>query len=217
MTKNGRTRTIRVDPMDPEEDAIRRAVACLREDGIVAYPTETFYGLAVDARSGTACAKLYDVKGRPREKALPVILAASGDLAAVAKRITPDARMLSERFWPGPLTLVVEARPGLAAASPDGSLAVRVSGALLPRRLCRAFGGPLTSTSANRSGSAPPTTARAVLDDLGDRVDLVLDGGTCPGGLPSTIVDVRGARPALVREGRIPFSGVLRALGASKS
>lgn len=213
MAEDRSQRTIPVDSLDPEEDALRRAATLLRQGGIVGYPTETFYGLAVDATSGPACAKLFEVKGRPGEKALPCVIASAGDLEALAERIPPAAEVLSRRFWPGPLTLVIQARSNLAAASGDGSVAVRVSGLALVRRLCQAFGGPLTATSANRSGSPPPISAREVLDQLGEQVDLILDGGESPGGLPSTIVDVRGARPILVREGVVPFSEVLLALG----
>jgi L-threonylcarbamoyladenylate synthase len=209
--------TIPVDPRAPDEDAIQRAVSILEDGGIVAYPTETFYGLAVDASSVAACARLFEVKGRPKDKALPCVIASAGELPALARRITPDARVLSERFWPGPLTLVVDARSGLAAASRDGSVAVRVSGLALARRLCRAFGGPLTATSANRTGSPAPTSAVDVRAGLGDTIDLVLDGGVCPGGLPSTIVDVRGDRPALLRSGKIPYDEVQRALISRKS
>jgi L-threonylcarbamoyladenylate synthase len=216
MTRR-RPTTIPVDPMDPDEEAVRRAVAVLREDGVVACPTETFYGLAVSAASPGACEELFAVKGRPRYKAFPCVIASIDDLASVARTVSPLAARLAKRFWPGPLTLVVEARSALAAASEDGSIAVRVSGLPLVRRLCRSFGGPLTATSANRSGSVPPTSAAAVVAGLGERIDLVLDGGRSPGGLPSTIVDVRGTRPTLVREGAIAFCDVLRALDASKS
>jgi L-threonylcarbamoyladenylate synthase len=216
-TASGSAEILRVDPADPDEDVLERAAQLLRDGGIVAYATETFYGLAADATSPSACAALFELKGRPRGKALPCVIASASDLASVARTVSPDAAALSRRFWPGPLTLVVEAGAGLAAASEDGSVAVRVSGLPLARRLCRTFGGPLTATSANRSGSSPPTSPGAVLADLSDRLDLVLDSGATPGGLPSTIVDVRGARPTLVREGRIPFSEVLRALETSKS
>lgn len=214
MAEARNRRTIPVDPLEPDENVIRRAVALLREGGIVAYPTETFYGLAVDAANGSACKKLFRVKGRPEARALPCVIACSADLAGLAEPITKAAEALSQRFWPGPLTLIVQAKSTLAAASSDGSVAVRVSGLALARRLCRAFGGPLTATSANRSGTPPPTSAREVLEQLGGQVDLILDGGESPGGKPSTIVDVRGARPSLVREGAVPFSDVLFALGS---
>ncbi|MGH9390892.1 MAG: L-threonylcarbamoyladenylate synthase, partial [Vicinamibacteria bacterium] len=130
----------------------------------------------------------------------------------VARNLGKAALLLAGRFWPGPLTLVVEARPGLAASSPDGGIAVRASSLPLPRDLAEGLGAPVTATSANRSGSPPATTAEEVLSALCSELDLLLDGGPCPGGLPSTIVDVRETPPRLVREGRVPFEEVERAL-----
>ncbi len=205
-------RTLEVDPREPEARVVEEALSVLRQDGIVAYPTETFYGLAADARSRTACDRLFELKGRPREKALPCIVSGIPQLEEVARGLGEAALLLARRFWPGPLTLVVEARPGLAASSLQGSIAVRASGLRLPRDLAEGLGAPVTATSANRSGSAPATTAVEVLSGLGSWLDLVLDGGPCPGGLPSTIVDVRETPPRLVREGRVSFTEVERAL-----
>jgi len=205
-------RTLEVDPREPEARVVEEALSVLREDGIVAYPTETFYGLAADARSRTACDRLFELKGRPREKALPCIVSGVPQFEEVARGLGEAALLLARRFWPGPLTLVVEARSGLAASSREGSIAVRASGLRLPRDLAEGLGAPVTATSANRSGSAPATTAEEVLSGLGSWLDLVLDGGPCPGGLPSTIVDVRETPPRLVREGRVSFTEVERAL-----
>ena len=205
-------RTLDVDPRDPDARVVEEALRVLREGGIVAYPTETFYGLAVDARSRIACARLFKLKGRPPDKALPCIVSGVPQLESVARSLAKAALVLARKFWPGPLTLVVEARPGLAASSPEGGIAVRASGLRLPRELAEGLGAPVTATSANRSGSPPATTAEEVLSDLGAELDLLLDGGPCPGGLPSTIVDVRETPPRLVREGRVPFEEVERAL-----
>lgn len=205
-------RTLRVDPRKPDALVVEEALSVLRKDGIVACPTETFYALAVDARSQIACERVFEVKGRPPEKALPCIVSGIAQLEEVARDPGREALLLARRFWPGPLTLVVDARPGLAAASPEGSIAVRASGLLLPRELARALGAPLTATSANRSGSAPATTAESVAGDIGSEVDLVLDGGPCPGGLPSTILDVRRSPPRLIREGRVPLEEIERVL-----
>lgn len=205
-------RTVDVDPHEPDARVVEEALAVLREGGIVAYPTETFYGLAVDARSRAACDRLFELKGRPPEKALPCIVSGVPQLEEVARSLGKAALLLARKFWPGPLTLVVEARPGLAASSPEGGIAVRASGLRLPRELAEGLGAPVTATSANRSGSPPATTAAEALSELGSELDLLLDGGPCPGGLPSTIVDVRGIPPRLVREGRVPFVAVERAL-----
>ena len=205
-------RTLDVDPREPDARVVEEALAVLREGGIVAYPTETFYGLAVDARSRAACDRLFALKGRPPEKALPCIVSGVPQLEEVARSLGKAALLLARRFWPGPLTLVVEARPGLAASSPEGGIAVRASGVRLARELAQGLGAPVTATSANRSGSRPATTAEEALSELGSELDLLLDGGPCPGGLPSTIVDVREIPPRLVREGRVPFVAVERAL-----
>ena len=205
-------RTLEVDPREPEARVVQEALSVLREDGIVAYPTETFYGLAADARSRAACDRLFELKGRPLQKALPCIVSGVPQLEEVARGLGKTALLLARLFWPGPLTLVVEARPGLAASSPEGGIAVRASGLRLPRDLAEGLGAPVTATSANRSGSAPATTAEEVLSGVGSELDLLLDGGPCPGGLPSTIVDVRETPPRLVREGRVPFEEVERAL-----
>ena len=203
-------RTLDVDPREPDARAVEDAVRVLRGGGIVAYPTETFYGLGVDARNRAACDRLFELKGRPAGKALPCIVSGVPQLEEVGRNLGSSVFLLARTFWPGPLTLLIEAKPGLAASSPDGGLAVRASGLRLPRDLAARLGAPITATSANRSGSPPATTAGEVLSELGPGLDLVLDGGPCPGGLPSTIVDVREAPARLVREGRISFADVER-------
>jgi L-threonylcarbamoyladenylate synthase len=205
---------LEVDPQRPAERVLEAAIAAIRRGGIVAFPTESFYGLAADAWSREACALVFELKGRPKDKALPCIVSGIPQLMEVAATLEPQALSLARRFWPGPLTLVVAGRPGLAAASSDGSIAVRASSLLLARSLPAALGGPVTATSANRADSPPPTTASAVLAELGQGLDLILDGGPAPGGRPSTIVDVRTVPPKLVRPGRIAFEEVLQASGS---
>jgi L-threonylcarbamoyladenylate synthase len=208
-------RALSVDPREPEKAAVDEALRVLREGGIVALPTETFYGLAVDARSAPACRLLFDLKGRPDEKAFPCIVSGLPQMEESALHVEEAARVLARTFWPGPLTLVVAAKPGLAAASSDGSIAVRASSVRLARDLAEGLGAPITATSANRSGEPAATTAAQVASSVGSGVQLILDGGACPGGLPSTVVDVRDLPPRLVREGRVPFAEVSRALGLS--
>ncbi len=205
-------RTLVVDPHEPQKEVVDDALRVLREGGIVAYPTETFYGLAVDARSRPACRRLFELKGRAEEKALPCIVSGLAQFEEAAIALDGAALALARSFWPGPLTLVVEAKPGLAASSPDGSVAIRVSAVRLARDLAEGLGAPITATSANRSGQSAATTAEEVSTSFGSEADLVLDGGPCPGGLPSTIVDVRQASPRLLREGRVPFAKVQRIL-----
>jgi len=199
---------LKVASSRPEPDVMRLAVAPLGRGGVVAYPTETFYGLAASAFDLEGCRRVFEIKGRSLSRALPLILANTSQLADVT--VAPSALMqrLAEEFWPGPLTLVVEALPGVAAASEDGTVALRISSLPVARALASAA-GPVTSTSANVSGSPPAMTAEEVEAGLGDLIDVVLDGGATSGGRASTIVDITGSTPKLVREGRIGFGDVL--------
>jgi L-threonylcarbamoyladenylate synthase len=205
---------IALDATRPDADAIRRAADIIRAGGIVAIPTDTLYGLAVDARDACAVARLFEIKGRAASAAVPVV---AGDLAqarAQAGRITALAERLASRFWPGPLALVVDAHRDLATGvrARDGSVAVRVPAHAAARALALAAGMPLTATSANRSGETPAADARAVVAALGDDVDAVVDAGPAPGGPPSTVVDARGDAPRLVRAGAIAWEAVLESL-----
>jgi len=181
----------------------------LEEHGVVALPTETFYGLAVSVFDKEACERVFEIKGRPSTRALPCIVSGMEQLERVASEIPALAKELSTRFWPGPLTLIVPARATVAAASETGTVAVRVSSLPLARELA-AIAGPVTATSANVSGAPPATTADEVVAQLGDSVNMVLDGGATSGGLASTIVDVTSGKLELVREGAIAFRDVLR-------
>ncbi|MGH9318496.1 MAG: L-threonylcarbamoyladenylate synthase [Vicinamibacteria bacterium] len=210
-------RKLSIDPRRPDPAVLDEAVALLREGGVVAYPTETFYGLGVDARSGAACERLFELKGRPAEKALPCIVSGISQMEQVGRELSREAMALARHFWPGPLTLIVSAKPEIAASSSEGTIALRASGLPAARLLAERLGSPLTATSANASGLPSAATADEVVRQLGHGVDLLLDGGSCPGGLPSTIVDVRGEVPALVREGRVPFEEVMRVLSRASS
>jgi L-threonylcarbamoyladenylate synthase len=191
---------------------IERLGALLRGGGVVAYPTETFYGLGALARDAAALDRLARAKGRPEGKPFPLVAA---DLAMVlgVARMDAVARRLAERFWPGPLTLVLPALPGLPAPITGGTetVGIRVPGSEVARELSRAAGGPIVSTSANVSGGAPPSSAEELDAGLVTRIDAVLDAGPTPGGLPSTVVAVDGERLSLLREGAIPFERIERA------
>ncbi|HEX8908545.1 MAG TPA: L-threonylcarbamoyladenylate synthase [Anaeromyxobacteraceae bacterium] len=191
-------------------ERIADAAALLRAGGIVAYPTETFYGLGALASRHDALERLAAAKLRPEGKPLPLL---AGDLAQVeqvASLAAPLARRLAERFWPGPLTLVLPAAPGLdpLVTAGDDTVAIRIPGSEAARALALAAGGALVSTSANLSGEPPPAEAGALAPVLRSRLDGVLDGGATPGGLPSTIVAVSGDRLRCVREGAVPWSEV---------
>jgi len=204
---------LRVDPIRPSPDILERAAAVLARGGVVAYPTDTLYGLAVDPARESAVEALFKVKARRAEQAIPLVAA---DLTQVERvgRMTPLARVLALRFWPGPLTLVIEARPGIPEAVQGGTgrVAIRIPDHRVAQGLAAAAGGALTSTSANRSGGSPPSTGEEVASALGDEVDLLLDGGSSPGGLPSTIVDVAGDEPLLLRTGAVAWDRVLESL-----
>lgn len=191
---------------------IERLAAVLRSGGVVAYPTETFYGLGALARHAAALERLARAKGRPEGKPLPLVAA---DLAMAEEVAVVDglARRLADRFWPGPLTLVMAAREGLPdpVTGGTGTVGIRVPGSEVARALCRAAGGPVVSTSANPSGAPPPAAAADLDPGLVARIDGVLDAGPAPGGLPSTVVAVEGGRLRLVREGAVAWALVERA------
>ena len=204
-----------VDPLAPDTGAMDRAVRLLAEGQLVAYPTDTLYGLAVDPRSPAAVERLFHAKGRPANLAVPLIAADAGQVARHAGRLTSLARSLAERFWPGPLTLVVDASAELNGRLLAGgrTVAVRVPDHAVARALARALGHPVTATSANRSGAPPATTAAEAAAAFGGDLACVLDGGPAAGVAPSTIVDASGAAPVLLRSGAVPWNRVLAACG----
>lgn len=185
----------------------------MRAGGVVAYPTDTLYGLAVDPRSPAAVQRLFEVKRREPGHAVPLIAADAGQVDQIAV-LTEQARRLTASLWPGPLSLVLDAKPvvvrDLVAA--DGSVAVRVPAHDVARALAASFGFCITSTSANLSGEPPSASPAVVRQSIGDRIDFLLDAGESPGGPPSTIVDLRGPAPRLVREGAVPWERVLRSI-----
>src|SRR5437868_1121086 len=191
------------------------AVRCLRDGGLVAFPTETVYGLGADAGNATAIARLYQAKGRPSFNPL---IAHVGDLAA-AQRIADfnmEAFLLAKAFWPGPLTLVLPKARGcavadLATAGLD-TVAVRVPAHPIAREILRIFDGPVVAPSANLSGHVSPTTAEHVRSDLAGRIDLIVDGGAVEVGVESTIVGCFEA-PMLLRPGGLPREAIERVLG----
>ncbi|MFP4190943.1 MAG: L-threonylcarbamoyladenylate synthase [Candidatus Hydrogenedentota bacterium] len=183
-----------------QSHGFQTAAAILRQDGIVAYPTETVYGLAVNPFSEAALERLLDAKGRDASKGILLIVADSNQLGRVARRVAPEAARLIDAFWPGPLTLLFPARaevPELLLGS-SGKVAVRCPGHATARELCAVFGGPLTSTSANRAGAAPATSIEAI-DVPG--VGAVVNGGMLSAAQPSTLLDPETG--TILREGAI--------------
>ncbi|MGQ0824451.1 MAG: L-threonylcarbamoyladenylate synthase [Actinomycetota bacterium] len=196
--------------------AIERAAELLRAGGLVAFPTETVYGLGADAANAIALRRLYAVKGRPADHPVIVHIPADAGLDAYARAVPDVARELAEQFWPGPLTLVLLRRPAAVTADAAGgreTVGLRVPAEATALALLDAFGGGIAAPSANRFGRVSPTTAAHVHSDLGDDVDLVLDGGPCMIGIESTIVDLSGDSPRIVRVGAIDVAALAPVLG----
>jgi len=194
----------RVLPAD-SQTAIAQAARILTAGGLVAFPTDTVYGVGAHAFDAEAIERLYAAKERPRDKAIPVLLAAAADLPLVTREVPSIAHRLADAFWPGALTLVLPRHPALPAILTAGgdSVAVRVPDHPLVRALVAALGAPLAATSANLSGRPSPDTAEEVATQLGGRVDLILDGGPCPGGVPSTVLDLTLDPPRVLRAGPV--------------
>ncbi|MDX1600742.1 MAG: L-threonylcarbamoyladenylate synthase [Anaerolineales bacterium] len=191
-------RIVRTDAQGME--AARRVLA---KGGLVAFPTDTVYGLGADLHNEAAIERIYQVKQRPKDKAIPVLLAGPDQLDEAARPPGDLAARLANRFWPGPLTLVLPRQSGLPAnLGPGDSVGVRVPDHEFALLLLRDL-GPLAVTSANRSGGEDTRTAQAVYDQIGERVELILDGGRTPGGEPSTVVDCRGGEIKILRRGPI--------------
>lgn len=184
---------------------MEKAVEVLRQGGLVAFPTDTVYGVGAQAFDAQAVRRLYQAKERPGDRAIPLLLADVADLPAVVETVPPLAGRLAARFWPGPLTLVLRKRPVVPDVVTAGgdSVAVRVPDHPVARGLIAALGTPLAATSANRSGQPDPVTAEEVLTQLGGHIDLILDGGPCPGGVPSTVLDLTVSPPAVLRPGPV--------------
>ncbi len=209
------TDLIAVDPLHPEQAAIRRAVECLIRGGLVAFPTETVYGLGAHAFDPSAVRRIFEAKGRPPTDPLIVHLASIADIGAVAVDIPHAVEALGRRFWPGPLTLLVPRRPTLPPEVSAGldTVAVRVPSHPVAQALLQAAGLPIAAPSANRFGHTSPTKARHVMDDLDGRVDLILDAGPTDWGIESTILDPMQSPPVLLRPGGISLVELESVLG----
>lgn len=191
---------------------IDRAVETLKQDGIVAFPTDTIYGLGAGVFNDKAVAKIYQVKQRPRNLALPVLLADVSQVSVVASSVSGLAQFLMKRFWPGGLTLVLSKANALSdsVTACSGKVAVRVPNHLVPITIIRKLGMPVIGTSANISDKPAALTAQEVEAQLGSKVDLIINGGRCPGGKESTVVDITGEAPVILRQGIISDSDIVR-------
>ena len=217
MRANGDATTVSTTIVPASEAAITDAARRLRDGGLVAFPTETVYGLGGDATNDSAVASIFAAKGRPRFNPLIVHLPDLAEAEAIAV-FDERARKAARRFWPGPLTLVLRRREDsgvslLASAGLD-TLAIRVPAHPVAQALLRQAGRPLAAPSANRSGRVSPTEAAHVASELDDQVALILDGGRCGVGVESTVLDLSGETPALLRPGGVTIEALTEALGS---
>jgi len=193
--------------------AIKHALDVLNHGGLIAFPTDTVYGLAAMAFNEASIESLYVIKGRNSTRAIAVLIGDLADLGHVVSEITPSAQKLAQKFWPGPLTLVVPGNPQLPQnLSPTPNIGVRMPDHPVALELMRQS-GPLAVTSANQSGAANSTTAKEVKEQLGGKIHLIIDGGSTPGGVPSTVVDCSGREMKILREGPIDVFRIMATLG----
>ena len=209
------TRYIKIDPVYPETEAILEAARILSRGGLVAFPTETVYGLGANALDGRAVARIFEAKGRPSDNPLIVHVAGRQEVEFLAKSISSTAKILMELFWPGPLTLVLPAGPAVPPETTAGlqTLAVRMPNHPVALALIRAVGVPLAAPSANLSGRPSPTTAEHVLQDLSRRIEAVLDGGPTGVGVESTVLDLTTSVPVILRPGGVTLEELRAVLG----
>src|SRR5262245_37332278 len=200
-----RTRVVAVEPSSPSAAILAGAAEILREGGLVAFPTETFYGLGAAAFNSAAARRIFTVKGRPESKPLLLLVDGEAMLRTVTVEVPRGARALMAQHWPGALTLVLPALPTLPCEVTAGTrtIGVRRSAHPVAHGLVRALGAPVTAPSANPADRDPPTTAAAVLAYFDGAIDLVLDGGVTPGGPPSTVLDVTVDPPVVLRAGAV--------------
>jgi L-threonylcarbamoyladenylate synthase len=197
---------LEIDADHPDPALIARAVAILKDGGVIAYPTETFYGLGAHAGNAAAVERIFAIKGRSFRNPIALIIGNDESLKELVKDVPAAANKLMEAFWPGALTLLFHASariiPRLTAGT--GKIGIRVSSHPIAAALAKTLAFPITATSANRSGATECSTAEAVLDRLGAEIDALIDGGRTPGGVGSTILDMTTDPPAMLREGVIP-------------
>ena len=193
-------------PQEALQEQIETAVRILKSGGVVAIPTDTLYGLAASPFNEAAVERVYRLKGRPTQQALPLLLAEARDITLWARSIPEVTWALVERFWPGALSLVLKKAKSVPDAVSGGTdtVALRVPDHRVARAISQGLGTPITGTSANRSGRPGLSTAKAVREEFGDEIDLVIDGGELSDGLASTVLDLSGERPRVLRQGVVP-------------
>jgi len=208
---------MRMHPDEPEADRVRYVVQCLQSGQVVAMPTDTFYGLAVDPVNLHAVESIYEIKSRVKHKPLSLLVATVAQAYELAREVGMNFDILAEKFWPGPLTIIVRAssRLPLRSTANTGNVALRIPDSAIPRAIVEAFGLPITATSANLRNAPECTHAACVRDQIGEHIPLIVDGGPTGRSLPTTIVDLsRGdGQWQILREGAIDTYDIALALG----
>lgn len=206
-------RYIKINSVNPEENLIKQCSDVINSGGSVVYPTETLYGLGVDVFNNEACSKVFSIKGRDLNKPLIVHIANVDDVFMVADNVSDDVLKLMKKYWPGPLTIVLKKSKNISdIVSKSNTVGVRMPDNNIELEIIRSAGVPITGTSANLSGNNGIIDPLIALKEMGDRVDVVVDGGVCKIGKPSTIVDLSGDEIKLLREGAILYSDILNFL-----
>lgn len=207
---------LRIHPDEPEPELIKHVVRCLEGGMVIGLPTDTFYGLAVDPVNLRAVEQIYEIKTRAKHKPLSLLIADVAQGYELAREVDTAFDRLAEKFWPGPLTIIVKAgsRLPLRVTANTGNVALRVPEAPIARAVVQALGLPITATSANLAGMPECTYAGCVRDQLGDKIELIVDGGPTARSMPTTIVDLSGGGNAwtILREGAIPTHEIALAL-----
>lgn len=209
------TLVLKINREKPEPAKIRRAVLIIRRGGLVAFPTDTVYGLGADARNSRAVKKIFVVKGRPRTNPLPILIAKKSDLKKYTLGISRKIKKLTDKFWPGPLTLALKKKKIISDAVTAGkkTVGVRVPKNPVALALIQTLGRPLATTSANIAGKPSPTTSRGVKKYLNNKIELILDGGKTKLGVESTVLDCTTSPPTLLRSGAISKNTLERLIG----
>ena len=208
---------LKADPLIPDlwEDLFVKTQEVLKGGGVIAFPTDTFYGLGANPFNKTAVDKIYEIKGRDSKKPLLLLIDLPEKLDKLVEEPSEDGFKLMKTFWPGPLTLLFKPKPAIPENITNGLLGVRQPGNSLTRNLLSKLGHPLTAPSANISGANPATSAEQVELQLGKKLDLILDAGICKGGEPSTLVDITQIPVQLIREGAISFKCIQECLNGA--
>jgi L-threonylcarbamoyladenylate synthase len=206
---------LKIDPQNPDGRAMAEAIGILKSGGVIAFPTETFYGIGADAGNEKAVERIFLIKGRDFKNPIPVIIGNITDIEKLVSTVPVTGRRLMEKYWPGPLTLVFRASAEVSSkvTAGTGKIGIRLSSNILATELAKGLSGALTATSANLSGQRESSSALEVVENLGELVDAVIDGGRTPGEQGSTIVDVTVDPAVILREGVIPSGKIFGSLG----